>query len=312
MAHPHGHSHGPATVRTAADRRLLAWALGLMLALMAGEVAAGVVARSLALLADAGHMLTDAAALGMALGAAVMAERPPRGRWTWGFRRLEVLAAQVNGATLGVLGVWILYSAGRRLASPPQVHGGVVLGVALVGVAVNLVATGLLARANRESINVRGAYAHVATDLAAFVGTAVAGLLVLLTGWDRFDPIASLVVAALMFWAAAGLLRESSRIFLEVSPRELDPDEVGAAIAAVPGVVEAHDLHVWTVTSGFPALSAHVLCGSEGDCHAVRRQIERMLKERFALEHTTLQVDHVAGPGAAPVEFRRHVEGQRG
>lgn len=312
MAYAHGRSHGPVTVRTADDRRLLAWALGLILALMAGEVVAGAIAHSLALLADAGHMLTDAAALGMALGAAVIAERPPRGRWTWGFRRFEVLAAQVNGATLGILGVWILYSAVRRLIAPPEVQGGIVLGVALVGIGVNVVATGLLARANRDSINVKGAFAHVATDLAAFVGTAVAGLLVLLTGWDRFDPIASLFVAALMFWAAAGLLRESSRIFLEVSPRELDPNEVGRAIAAVPGVVEAHDLHVWTVTSGFPALSAHVLCGAEGDCHAVRRQIERMLEERFALEHTTLQVDHVAGPGAAPVEFRRHVEGQHG
>lgn len=309
MGHPHAHGHGRA--EDGGDRRLLGSALGLIVALMVGEVVAGALASSLALLADAGHMLTDAAALAMAVGAAVMAGRPPQGRWTWGFRRLEVLAAQVNGATLGVLGVWIVYSAARRLVSPPEVHGAVVLGVALAGVCVNLVATALLARANRESINVQGAFAHIVTDLAAFVGTALAGLLVLLTGWNRFDPIASLLVAALMFWAAARLLRESSRIFLEVSPRELDPDEVGAAIAAVPEVAEAHDLHVWTVTSGFPALSAHVLCRADSDCHAVRRQIERMLQERFGLEHTTLQVDHVAAPGAAPVEFRRRVEGHR-
>jgi cobalt-zinc-cadmium efflux system protein len=309
MAHAH-HPHGAATAETTADRRLLGGALALIAVYMLGEVVAGILADSLALLADAGHMLTDAAALGMALGAATMAQRPPRGRWTWGFRRLEVLAAQVNGATLAVLGVWIVYSAARRLASPPDVHGPVVLGVALAGVAVNVAATSLLARANRSSINVRGAFLHLVTDLAAFVGTAVAGLLILLTGWDRFDPLASLAVAALMFWAAFGLLRESSRIFLEVSPREVDPDEVGRAIAAVDEVVEAHDLHVWTVTSGFPALSAHVLCRADSDCHAVRRRIETLLHDRFGLEHTTLQVDHAAGQGAAPVEFRRRVRGR--
>jgi cobalt-zinc-cadmium efflux system protein len=299
--HHHGHAHG-VTLDTARDRRLLGAALALIVLLMAGEVVAGLLAHSLALLADAGHMLTDAAALAMAVGAALMAERPARGRWTWGFRRLEVLAAQVNGATLLVLGVWIVYSAVRRLVSPPEVHGSVVLAVALVGVAVNLAATALLSRASRDSINIRGAFLHVATDLAAFVGTALAGLLVLVTGWNRFDPVASLLVAALMFWAALGLLRDSGRILLELAPREVDPTEVGRAIASVDDVVEAHDLHVWTVTSGFPALSAHVLCRPEADCHAVRRQIELMLHDRFGLEHTTLQVDHVHRP---TVELRK-------
>lgn len=310
MAHGHGHGHhhhAPVSVDSPRDRRLLGLSLGLIVALMVGEVVAGILASSLALLADAGHMLTDAAALAMALGAATMARRPPQGRWTWGFRRLEVLAAQVNGATLAVLGVAIVYSAARRLAAPPDVHGPVVLGVALVGVAVNIAATVLLARASRDSINVRGAFLHIVTDLAAFVGTAVAGLLILLTGWDRFDPIASLLVAALMFWAAVGLLRESGRIFLEVSPRDLDPDEVGRAILEVDGVVEAHDLHVWTVTSGFPSLSAHVLCRGDVDCHAVRRRIERMLHERFSLDHTTLQLDHAAARGATSVAFQRRV-----
>jgi cobalt-zinc-cadmium efflux system protein len=300
MTHAHGSGHSHVTASNAGDRRLLAAALTLICLLLAGEVVAGVLAHSLALLADAGHMLTDAAALAMALGAAVMAERPPHGRWTWGFRRLEVLAAQVNGATLLVLGVWIVWSAIRRLVSPSEVHGGIVLGVALVGVAVNLAATALLARATRDSINVRGAFLHIVTDLAAFVGTALAGLLVLLTGWNRFDPIASLLVAGLMFWAAAGLLRDSSRIFLEMSPRDLDPAAVGRAIASVEHVAEAHDLHVWTVTSGFPALSAHVLCRPDADCHAVRREIEAMLQERFGLEHTTLQVDH-APPATVPL-----------
>jgi cobalt-zinc-cadmium efflux system protein len=181
--------------------------------------------------------------------------------------------------------------------------------VALVGIVVNLAATGVLSQASRESLNVRGAFLHVATDLAAFVGTAIAGGIVLLTGWNRVDPIASLLVAALMFWAAWGLVREATRILMEMAPRELDPEEVGRAVISVPNVVEAHDLHVWTVTSGFPALSAHVLVDPRADCHAVRRSIELMLRERFDLQHTTLQVDHAGQHEPVSVEigstFRR-------
>jgi cobalt-zinc-cadmium efflux system protein len=191
--------------------------------------------------------------------------------------------------------VWIVYAAVRRLVEPPDVRGGVVLVVALAGVAVNLVATALLARASRESLNVRGVFLHVATDLAAFAGTAVAGALVLATGWDRFDPIAGLVVAALVFRSAVVLLRESTRIFMEGSPGDIDPEAVGRAIVAEPDVVEVHDLHVWTVTSGFPALAAHVLVEPGADCHGVRRRLEALLSERFGLTHTTLQVDHAAG-----------------
>jgi len=285
-----GHDH-----RVAGDRRLLAAALALILLLMAAELVAGILAGSLALLADAGHMVSDAGALAFALVAAAMASRPAGGRWTYGFRRLEILAAQANGITLALVGAWIVYAAVRRLVSPVEVEGVVVVAVAGAGIAVNLVATGLLARASRESLNVRGAFLHVATDLAAFVGTAAAGALVLLTGWDRFDPLASLLVAGLCFWAAYHLIGESTRIFLEVSPREIDPAEVGRAIAAEPGVVEAHDLHVWTLTSGFPVLSAHVLVEPGADCHALRRRLEAMLRERYDLEHTTLQVDHAQG-----------------
>lgn len=298
LAHRHDHA-----ARAAADRRLLAGALALITAFMAGEIVAGILAGSLALLADAGHMVSDAAALGFALVAASMAARPARGRWTYGFRRLEILAAQANGLTLLLVGAWIVYAAVRRLVSPADVHGGVVLAVALAGIAVNLVATALLARASRESLNVRGAFLHVATDVAAFAGTAVAGGLVLATGWDRFDPIAGLLVAALMFWASFGLLRDSSRIFLEMSPSEIDPDAVGRAIVAEPEVVEAHDLHVWTLTSGFPVLSAHVLVEPGADCHALRRHLERMLYERFGLDHTTLQVEHAAARGGVHVRL---------
>jgi cobalt-zinc-cadmium efflux system protein len=237
-------------------------------------------------------MLTDAAALGAALFASWIAERPARGQWTFGFRRVEVLAAQANGILLGLLGLWIVYAAVRRLVSPREVEGEIVLGVGLAGIVVSLAATAILARGSRESLNVRGAFLHVAADVVAFVGTAAAGLLVLLTGWDRFDPLAGLAVAALIFWASYGLLRDSARIFLEAAPGNVDPDAVGRALASEPSVVEVHDLHVWTVTSGFPALSAHVLVEPSADCHAVRRSLEQLLAERFELTHTTLQVEH--------------------
>jgi cobalt-zinc-cadmium efflux system protein len=281
------HSH-------AADRRRLGIALALILVLMGGEIAAGIVAHSLALLADAGHMLTDAAALTAALVAAALAARPARGAWTFGFRRAEILAAQGNGIALLLVAVWIVYIASRRLVSPPHVHGGIVVAVALAGVAVNLVATLVLSGADRTSLNMRGAFLHVATDLAAFVGTAIAGALVLVTGWNRFDPMASLLVAALMVRASWSLLRDSGRIFLEAAPPGIDPDAVAATLAADPDVVEVHDLHVWTVTSGFPAFAAHVLVSPDADCHAARRRLEHLLQERFGLRHTTLQVDHVA------------------
>jgi cobalt-zinc-cadmium efflux system protein len=277
-------------------RRPLALALALILALMAGEVVFGVLAGSLALLADAGHMLTDAAALALALAAASFALRPARGRWTFGYRRLEILAAQINGITLLVVGVVIVYTAVGRLIEPPEVRGGIVLVVALVGIAVNLAATALLARPSRESLNVRGAFLHVATDLAAFAGTAVAGALVLATGWDRFDPLASLVVAALIFWSSFVLLRESTRILLEVAPRE--PRELAETMLAVPHVTEVHDLHVWTVGSGFPSLSAHVLVEPGADCHGIRQELADLLRERFGLAHSTLQVEH--GPARVP------------
>jgi cobalt-zinc-cadmium efflux system protein len=295
------HAHGHERTR-AGDRRLLALALALLLAFMAAEVVFGFLADSLALLADAGHMLTDAAALGLALVAAWAAALPARGRWTFGFGRVEILAAQVNGITLVVAGLAILAESIRRLLDPPDVQGGVVTAVALVGIGVNLAVLRILAGARRESLNVRGAYLHIATDLAAFLGTAVAGVLILATGWDRFDPIASLLVAGLMFAAAYELLAESGRIFLETAPESAPPAQVGRALVRHPGVVEAHDLHVWTVTSGFPALSAHVLVEPGADCHRIRLELERLLHERFGIDHTTLQVEHVGVASGLEIE----------
>jgi cobalt-zinc-cadmium efflux system protein len=288
--HAHDHPHGrPA----AGDRPLLAISLALILGFMVVEVVAGILASSLALFADAGHMLTDAAALALALLASWAASQPPQGRWTFGLGRAEILAAQANGITLVVIALWIVYEAVRRLLDPPEVAAGVVAAVALVGIAVNLVVVALLARARRDSLNVRGAYLHVATDLVAFVGTALAAGLIAATGWDRFDPLASLGVAALMFAAAWSLVKESGRIFLEGAPASAPPADVGRAIAEHPGVVDAHDVHVWTVTSGFPTLSAHVLVDPGADCHRIRLELEAVLRERFGIDHTTLQVDHI-------------------
>jgi cobalt-zinc-cadmium efflux system protein len=302
------HHHGDARTSGAADRRLLGLSLALLVGFMAVEVVFGILASSLALLADAGHMLTDAAALALALVAASVAARPAGGRWTFGFGRVEILAAQANGLTLGLLGLWIVVEAVRRLVAPPEVDATVVGLVAAAGIAVNLVVVALLARAQRQSLNVRGAYLHIVTDLAAFVGTGIAAALILLTGWDRFDALASLLVAALMLAAAWTLLRESGRIFLEGAPSSAPPADVGPAIAAHAGVVETHDLHVWTVTDGFPALSAHVLVQPGADCHRIRLELERLLHERFGIDHTTLQVEHIGS--ASGLEISRSSPGR--
>jgi cobalt-zinc-cadmium efflux system protein len=287
----HHHSHAPADA-SAARLRI---ALGLLLGLMAVEVAAGIAASSLALISDAAHMLTDAAALALALVAIRLARKPPAGAMTYGLRRTEILSAQINGATLLVLGLLIVVEGIRRLIDPPAVEGGVVLIVALVGVAVNLVATGVLHGADRSSLNVEGAFQHVLTDLVAFIATAIAGLVILVTGFDRADGIASLFVAAVMLRAAWSLLRDSGRIFLEAAPRGVDVDAIGKAMVTQPGVIEVHDLHVWEVSSGFVALSAHVQVGRDNDCHAARRALERLLHDTYDIEHTTLQVDHEGG-----------------
>jgi cobalt-zinc-cadmium efflux system protein len=294
MGHGHGHHHHHAPA-TAGDRTRLRVALALICGFMVVEVAAGLAASSLALLSDAAHMLTDAAAIGLSLTALALASRPARGSMTFGLKRAEILAAQVNGATLLVLGAVIVVEGIRRLSDPPEVEGAVVLVVAVVGIAVNLAATRTLAGANRQSLNVEGAYVHVLTDLAAFVATAIAGAVVLTTGFAQADGIASLLVAALMLHSAYRLLRASGRVFLEAAPEGMAPEEIGLALAAHPRVVEVHDLHVWEVTSGFPAMSAHVIVHAHRDCHEVRHDLEAILRDRFSIEHTTLQVDHAQG-----------------
>jgi cobalt-zinc-cadmium efflux system protein len=285
----HGHA-GHAHAHTDDSRRLTI-ALVLLLAFMAAEVVVGILASSLALLADAAHMLTDAGAIALALFAARLARRPPEGGFTFGYRRAEILSAQLNGATLVGLGTLIGIEGIRRLFEPPEVEGAAVLIVAVVGIAVNLLATFVLAGANRRSLNVEGAFQHVLNDLFAFVATAMAGAVILLTDFGRADGIAALLVAGLMLYSGVGLLRESGRVLLEAAPRDLDPDEIGNALAAEHHVVEVHDLHVWEVTSGFPALSAHVTVRSGCDTQAHRRQLAELLRERFGITHSTLQVE---------------------
>ena len=288
----HAHRFGADT-----DQGALVFALCLIAVFIAGEVVVAILARSLALLSDAGHMLTDVAALGVSLVALRLAQRPPAGGLTFGLKRAEVLAALISGATLLVLAAILVFEAILRLAHPPTVVGGAVIAVAAAGVVVNVAVTRQLARAGRRSLNVEASFRHLLTDLYALAGTLIAGVVIVTTGFDRADAIASIVVAALMIYAGVRLLGQAGRVLLEAAPADLDPEKIGSALAAHPHVVNVHDLHVWELTSGFPSLSAHVLVHPKDDCHAIRLELERFLEEGFHIEHTTLQVDH------APAEF---------
>ena len=288
----HRHAH---RVEPGGDIRYLAVALGLIAAFMVGEVVAAALSGSLALLADAGHMLTDVAALAASIWAARLATRPAQGSWTYGLQRAEILSAAVNGVSLAVIGAVIAVEAIRRLFAPPEVAGGVVLGAALVGAVVNVAATWVLARANRSSLNVRGAFAHILTDLYAFLGTALAGLVIVLTGWVRADAVASLVVAALMARAAWGLLRDSGRILLEKAPEGVSLEDVRSHLAQCDHVLDVHDLHAWTVTSGLPVLTAHVVledhCFTDGHAPRVLDTLQGCLGGHFDVEHSTFQLE---------------------
>jgi cobalt-zinc-cadmium efflux system protein len=286
LAHDHHHHHAPT-----ADRGRLIAALVLILGFMAVEVVVGILADSLALLSDAAHMLTDAGAIALALVAARLAERPASGGYTFGLKRAEILSAQVNGVTLVALAAVILVEGVRRIIDPPSVEGAPVLVVAIAGVVVNIAATWVLAGANRRSLNVEGAFQHVLTDLFAFIATAIAGAVILLTDFGEADGIAALLVAGLMLRSGWGLLRDSGRVLLEAAPRGLDPEEIGRTLAAEHHVVEVHDLHVWEVTSGMPSLSAHVTVRAGCDTQSHRRQLAELLRDRFGIEHSTLQVE---------------------
>ncbi len=287
-----GHQHG---VDPGADRRYLRVALWLLVGFLLLEVVVGVLARSLALLSDAGHMLTDVGAIAAALWAIRLAERPAAGRWTYGWKRAEILSAAGNGLTLLLVSVLVTFEAVRRLVHPPDVHGLPVLLVALVGVVVNIAAAWTLARANRSSLNVEGAFRHVLTDLYGFLGTVAAAVVILLTGWTRADAVASLLVVVLMLIAAWGLLRDSGRVLFEAAPDSVDLDGIRAHLLATGHVRNVHDLHVWTVTSSLPALSAHVVvdddCFRDGHAPQLLDQLQRCLVGHFDVEHSTFQLE---------------------
>lgn len=291
--HSHGvHSHGGSAN---ADKRHLGAALGLIVGFMVVEVIAAFVSGSVALLADAGHMLSDAGAIGASIWAISLAARPARGVWTFGFKRAEILSAAGNGVTLLVVGALITVEAIHRLIDPPPVAGLAVLFVALLGVAVNIGASWVLAKANRSSVNVEGAFQHIVTDLYAFVATLLVGIIILATGFRRADSIASLIVVALMLRAAYGLLRDSGRVLLEAAPDGVDLDDLRKHLMDAEHVTDVHDLHAWTVTSDLPALSAHVVvtndCFVSGHCPQILDRLQECLEGHFDVEHSTFQLE---------------------
>ena len=290
MGHAHDHT-------AAQSRRALGIALALTAVYTAVEVVGGVLTGSLALLADAVHMLSDNVALALALFAVWLGGKPATPERTFGYRRAEVLAALANGVTLVALSIWIFYAAARRLGDPPDVLAGWMLAVAVAGVLVNLVSGWILLGERHTSLNVEAAFRHVVADLVGSVGVIVAAVTILATGWLAADPVVSILIGVLILAGSWTILRDSTSILLEASPRDVDTRAVGERLAGAPGVVDVHDLHIWTITSGFPALSAHVLVARGEDCHARRRELEAILAREFSIEHTTLQVEHAADPG---------------
>lgn len=295
--HGHGHAHGP---DRPGDARALGLVLAITAALAVAELVGGLVSGSLALLADAGHMLSDGGSLALALGALWLARRPPTARMSFGFRRAEILAALANGVALVAIAIWIFIEAAQRLSDPPEVLAGTALAVALAGLAANALGLAILRRSGGRSLNMRAALLHVASDLLGSVGVVVAAIVILATGWLYADPLVGMLIGVLILASSWRVLRESLGVLLEAAPEGIDVDAVGRRMAEVDGVSEVHDLHIWTITSGFPALSAHVLVPEGEDCHARRRELSEMLQRDFGIAHTTLQVEH-GDAGGAPV-----------
>ncbi|MDQ3964959.1 MAG: cation diffusion facilitator family transporter [Actinomycetota bacterium] len=292
------HSHGEHTGR---NKRALAFVLALTATFTIVEVIGGLATGSLALLADAGHMLSDVLSLGLALFAVWLAGRPVTPNRSFGYKRAEILAALFNGVMLVAISIWIFIEAYRRIEQPPEILGGWMLVVAVLGLLVNIAGAVILSRSGGESLNVQGALRHVVADILGSLGAIAAAGIILLTGWRYADPIISVFIGLLVLGSSWKLLRDSVNILLEQTPRGIDANEVGKKMAGVPGVEEVHDLHIWTITSGFSALSAHVLVGRDENCHARRHDLEELLAREYGIEHTTLQVDHVGD----------HIEGQR-
>jgi cobalt-zinc-cadmium efflux system protein len=292
------HEHG------AGNRRALAAVLALTAGFTVVEIIGGLLTGSLALLADAGHMLSDNLSLGLALFAAWLAQRPATPNKSFGYRRAEILAALANGVTLVAVSVWVFVEAYSRLREPPEVLGTPMLLVAALGLLVNAAGATILYRSGGESLNVEGAMRHVFADALGSVGAIVAAAIIILTGWRYADPLISVAIGFLILGSSWKLLKDSTNILLEATPPDLDATEVGRKMASADGIVEVHDLHIWTITSGFPALSAHILVGRYEDCHTRRRELEDLLAREYGISHTTLQVDH-AGDHHASLQTLR-------
>jgi cobalt-zinc-cadmium efflux system protein len=310
LAHSHSHGDHNHDHGRGADRRALTITFVLTAAFTVAEVVGGLITGSLALLADAGHMLSDALSLGVALFAVWLAGTPSTPSRSFGYKRAEILAALFNGATLVAISIWILIEAYHRFREPSEILGGWMLAVATLGLVVNVVGAMILSRSGGESLNLQGALRHVVADILGSVGAIAAALVILTTGWYYADPIISALIGLLVLGSSWKLLRDSTNVLLEGTPRGIDADEVGRSMAASAGVEEVHDLHIWTITSGFPALAAHVLVGRDENCHARRRDLEELLAREYGIEHTTLQVDHVGDHQATlhELQFRSRSE----
>ena len=310
MAHSHSHGDHNHDHGRGADRRALTITFVLTAAFTVAEVVGGLITGSLALLADAGHMLSDALSLGVALFAVWLAGTPSTPSRSFGYKRAEILAALFNGATLVAISIWILIEAYHRFREPSEILGGWMLAVATLGLVVNVVGAMILSRSGGESLNLQGALRHVVADILGSVGAIAAALVILATGWYYADPIISALIGLLVLGSSWKLLRDSTNVLLEGTPRGIDADEVGRSMAASAGVEEVHDLHIWTITSGFPALAAHVLVGRDENCHARRRDLEELLAREYGIEHTTLQVDHAGDHQATlhELQFRSRSE----
>jgi cobalt-zinc-cadmium efflux system protein len=292
--HAHDHRHGGLQLHAGANSSLRSLTIALVLnaAYTLVEVVAAILAGSLSLLADAGHNLSDVFALSVAAGAVLLARRAATPNRSFGFRRAEILAALVNAVSLIVIAIIVFVGAARRFADPPDVPGGWLIAVATIGLLVNAIGAVAVFRPGGRDLNLRAAYVHLVGDALGSIGVIVTGIVIVTTGWRYADPLVGVLIGIFLVVSSWSVLRESTLVLLEAAPKGLDAEEIGRAIATQPGVVEVHDLHVWQITSGFPSLSAHVLVREGDDCHGIRRTTERMLADRFAIIHTTLQVDH--------------------
>ncbi len=302
LAHSHGahtHNKGPHQ-----NVRVLTVVLALTTAFLIAEVIGGLLTGSLALLADAGHMASDSASIALALLAFWLSVKPATPERSFGYKRAEILAALFNGVTLVAISIWIFIEAYRRFQDPSEILGGWMLLVAVIGLLVNLAGAAILARSGSQNLNLQGVLRHIVADLLGSVGAIAAAIIILLTGWLYADPIISVIIGLLILGSSWKILRDSTNILLESTPRGIDADEVGNRMAGAEGVQEVHDLHIWTITSGFPALSAHVLVGWDENCHTRRRDLEELLAREYGIEHTTLQVDHAGDHNANFHELR--------